>query len=187
VKEFRQAKRTVLQEIMDELRDAKIPFNEKIPVGMMVEVPSAIIMLDKFIEDADFFSIGTNDLTQYTMAVDRGNSNVNHLFQTDDPAVLRLIHRTVTVAGRYSIPVSLCGQMGSPLNIVLLLGLGVRNISCAPGAIARLKQICRSVSITDCKAMARKAIQTSNAQDIRDYVRNRMKQITPEIFNSTEI
>ncbi|MDR1268063.1 MAG: phosphoenolpyruvate--protein phosphotransferase [Planctomycetaceae bacterium] len=186
VKEFRQAKHTALRDAMEELREEKIAFNEEIPVGMMVEVPSAVVMLDKFAEDASFFSIGTNDLTQYTMAVDRGNSSVNHLFQTDDPAILRLIRRTVDVATRYSIPVSLCGQMGTPQNIVLLLGLGLRNISCAPGAIARLKQICRYVSIEDCRAMARKALRISNAKDIRDYVQNKLKQIASEIFDSSE-
>ncbi|MDR1141291.1 MAG: phosphoenolpyruvate--protein phosphotransferase [Planctomycetaceae bacterium] len=186
VKEFRQAKHTALRDAMEELREDKIAFNEEIPVGMMVEVPSAVVMLDKFAEDASFFSIGTNDLTQYTMAVDRGNSSVNHLFQADDPAILRLIRRTVDVATRYSIPVSLCGQMGTPQNIVLLLGLGLRNISCAPGAIARLKQICRYVSIEDCRAMARKALRISNAKDIRDYVQNKLKQIASEIFDSSE-
>ncbi|MDR2438897.1 MAG: phosphoenolpyruvate--protein phosphotransferase [Planctomycetaceae bacterium] len=187
VKEFRQAKRTALRDAMEELREEKIAFNEEIPVGMMVEVPSAVVMLDKFAEDANFFSIGTNDLTQYTMAVDRGNSSVNHLFQADDPAILRLIRRTVVVANRYSIPVSLCGQMGNPQNILLLLGLGLRNISCAPGAIARLKQICRYVSIEECRAMARKALRISNAKDIRDYVHNKLKQIAAELFDSAEL
>jgi phosphotransferase system enzyme I (PtsI) len=187
VKEFRQAKRTALRDAMEELREEKIAFNEDIPVGMMVEVPSAVVMLDKFAEDANFFSIGTNDLTQYTMAVDRGNSSVNHLFQADDPAILRLIRRTVAVADRYSIPVSLCGQMGTAQNIVLLLGLGLRNISCAPGAIARLKQICRYVSIEECRVMARKALRISNAKDIRDYVQNKLKQIATELFDSADV
>ncbi|MDR0338250.1 MAG: phosphoenolpyruvate--protein phosphotransferase [Planctomycetaceae bacterium] len=187
VKEFRQAKHTALREVMEELREEKIAFNEEIPVGMMVEVPSAVVMLDKFAEDASFFSIGTNDLTQYTMAVDRGNSSVNHLFQPDDPAVLRLIRRTVNVANRHSRPVSLCGQLGTPQNIVLLLGLGLRHISCSPGAIARLKQICRYVSIEDCRAMARRALRISNAKDIRDYVQNKLRQIAAELFDSLEL
>jgi phosphotransferase system enzyme I (PtsI) len=185
LKEFRQA-RSLLQETIEELREENIPFNENIPVGMMVEVPSAVIMLDKFLKDAKFFSIGTNDLTQFTMAVDRGNSQVNHLFQTDDPAVLRLIHRTVLVSKRRSIPVSLCGQIGNIQNIVLLLGLGLRNISCAPGSIGRLKQICRYVSINDCRKLARGALNRSNAHDIRDYVKHELRQIAPELFESDE-
>jgi phosphotransferase system enzyme I (PtsI) len=161
VKEFRQAKRTAIQETMDELRESGIPFNQDIPVGMMVEVPSAVIMLDRFSEDADFYSIGTNDLTQYTLAVDRGNSSVNHLFNPDDPAVLRMIWHTVHVAGRNSIPLSICGQIGSNLlNVVTLIGLGLRSFSCAPTSITRLKQICRHVSLEERKREIENDAQT---------------------------
>jgi phosphotransferase system enzyme I (PtsI) len=183
VKEFRQAKRMAVQEAMDELREAGIPFNEDIQVGMMVEVPSAVLMLDRFSEDADFYSIGTNDLTQYTLAVDRGNSGVNHLFNPDDPAVLRMIWHTVKVAGRHSIPVSLCGQIGSNLfNAVTLIGLGLRTFSCAPNRMARLKQICRNVSLEDCQMIARNAIRMSEAKNIQDFVKNSMQKIAPALF-----
>ena len=185
VKEFRQAKRTAVQETMDELREAGIPFNENIPVGMMVEVPSAVVMLDRFSEDADFYSIGTNDLTQYTLAVDRGNGNVNHLFNADDPAVLRMIWHTVHVAGRNSIPLSICGQLGSNLyNIVTLIGLGLRTVSCAPSSIARLKQICRHVSLEDCKTIAREAVRMSEAKNIQDYVKNSLHKVAPALFET---
>jgi phosphotransferase system enzyme I (PtsI) len=185
VKEFRQAKRTAVQEIMDELRDSKIPFNENIPVGMMVEVPSAVVMLDRFSEDADFYSIGTNDLTQYTLAVDRGNSSVNHLFNPDDPAVLRMIWHAVVVAKRNSVPLSLCGQIGSHLfNAVTLIGLGLRTMSCSPNSIARLKQICRHVSLDDCKAISHNVIRMSEAKNIQDYVRNSLQKIAPTLFES---
>ncbi|MGL4593642.1 MAG: phosphoenolpyruvate--protein phosphotransferase [Thermoguttaceae bacterium] len=185
VKEFRQAKRTILRDVMEELREKNTPFNENIPVGMMVEVPSAVILLHRFVSDADFFSIGTNDLIQYTMAVDRGNRNVNHLFHAEDPAVLRLIYRTVTVAGHHSIPVSLCGQMGaSPLHVVLLLGLGLRSVSCAPNAIPRVKQVCNAVSIDDCREIAKRALALVNAKDVQDYVHNRLKKIAPDLFKS---
>jgi phosphotransferase system enzyme I (PtsI) len=183
VKEFRQAKRTAIQETMDELREAGIPFNQDIQVGMMVEVPSAVIMLDRFSEDADFYSIGTNDLTQYTLAVDRGNSSVNHLFNADDPAVLRMIWHTVHVAGRNEIPLSLCGKIGSNMfNIVTLIGLGLRTISCSPNSIARLKQICRNVSLEDCKTIARNVIRMSEAKNIQDYVKNSLQKAAPTLF-----
>ena len=186
VKEFRQAKRTAVQEIMDELREANIPFNQEIHVGMMVEVPSAVVMLDRFSEDADFYSIGTNDLTQYTLAVDRGNSSVNHLFNPDDPAVLRMIWHTVHVSGRHSIPLSLCGQIGSNVfNVVTLIGLGLRTISCSPNSISRLKQICRHVSLEDCKTIARNAIRMSEAKNIQDYVKNSLYKVAPSLFEST--
>ena len=185
VKEFRQAKRTAVQEVMDELRDARIPFNDKIPVGMMVEVPSAVIMLDRFSEDADFFSIGTNDLTQYTLAVDRGNSSINHLFHADDPAILRMIWHTVNVARRNEVPLSLCGQVGSNIfNVVTLLGLGIRTISCSPNSIARLKQICRNVSLEDCKAIARTVLRMSEAKNIQDYVKNSLQKVAPTLFET---
>ena len=185
VKEFRQAKRTAVQEIMDELDEAGIPFNRGIPVGMMVEVPSAVVMLDRFSEDADFYSIGTNDLTQYTLAVDRGNSNVNHLFNADDPAVLRMIWHTVNVSRRHEIPLSLCGQIGSnAFNVVTLIGLGLRTISCAPSSIARIKQICRHVSLEDCKMIARTVIRMSEAKNIQDYVKNSCQKVAPLLFGS---
>jgi len=187
VKEFRQAKRTAIQETMDELRESEIPFNQDIPVGMMVEVPSAVVMLDRFSEDADFYSIGTNDLTQYTLAVDRGNSSVNHLFNADDPAVLRMIWHTVHVAGRNSIPLSICGQIGANLqNIVTLIGLGIRSVSCSPNSIARLKQMCRHVSLDDCKMIARNAIRMSEAKNIQDYVKNSLQKVAPALFETEE-
>jgi len=183
VKEFRQAKRMAVQEIMDELDESGIPFNRDIPVGMMVEVPSAVMMLDRFSEDADFYSIGTNDLTQYTLAVDRGNSSVNHLFNADDPAVLRMIWHTVNVSRRHEIPLSLCGQIGSNVfNVVTLIGLGLRTISCAPNSIARLKQICRHVSFEDCKTIARTVIRMSEAKNIQDYVKNSCQKVAPMLF-----
>ena len=183
VKEFRQAKRTAVQEIMDELNEAGIPFNRDIQVGMMVEVPSAVVMLDRFSEDADFYSIGTNDLTQYTLAVDRGNSGVNHLFNADDPAVLRMIWHTVHVADRNKIPVSLCGQIGANnFNVAVLIGLGLRAISCAPNSISRLKQICRNVSLEDCETIARSAVRMSEAKNIQDYVKNSLQKVAPTLF-----
>ncbi len=186
VKEFQQA-RARLNDCMEELREENIPFKNDIQVGMMVEVPSAVVMLDHFAEYADFFSIGTNDLIQYTIAVDRGNRFVNSLFCAEDPAVLRLIRRTIAVSSRKSIPLSLCGQMGgNPLSLVLLLGLGLRSVSCAPSGISRVKQICHHVTLDDCQAIARKAIRFSNATDVRDYVKNQLRTIAPDLFTLPE-
>lgn len=188
VKEFRQARRSALNEIMDELWEEGVAFNKSIPVGMMVEVPSTVIMLDRFAEDADFFSIGTNDLTQYTMAVDRGNRNVNHLFNSEDPAVLRLIRRTVQISNKESVPLSLCGQMGgNPHSVVILLGLGLRSISCSPNAIGGVKQICRHLSIENCQAIAQKVLRMSNARDVRDYVNNKLRKLIPDAWESEDL
>lgn len=187
VKEFRQARRSALNEIMDELCEEGIPFNKKIPVGMMVEVPAAVVMLDRFAEDADFFSIGTNDLIQYTMAVDRSNRAVNHLFNAEDPAVLRLIRRTVQISTKEGIPLSLCGQMGSnPHQVVILLGLGLRSISCSPNAIPLVKQICGKLSIENCQAIAQKVLHISDAKDIKDYVANKLRKLVPELWDNDD-
>lgn len=187
VKEFRQARRSTLNEIMDELDHEGIPYNKNIPVGMMVEVPAAVVMLDHFAEDADFFSIGTNDLVQYTMAVDRGNRNVNHLFNAEDPAVLRLIRRAVLISNREAVPLSLCGQMGgNPHQVVILLGLGMRSISCAPSSIPRVKQICRRLTLENCQAIAQKVLRCSDARDVKDYVRNKLRKLAPDIFGAEE-
>ncbi len=113
-----------------------MPFKRKIPIGMMVEVPSAVIMIDRFVEEVDFVSIGTNDLIQYTLAVDRSNKEVAGLYNPCDPSVLRLVESTLVAAQRRGIVANMCGQMsGSPLHTQLLIGLGLRQFSVTPGAI----------------------------------------------------
>src|SRR5206468_11627421 len=112
-----------------------VPFRRDLPVGMMVEVPSAVLMLDHFIHDVNFLSIGTNDLIQYTLAVDRGNKDVAELYTAADPAILRLIDMAIRTADRHSVPINLCGQMsGSSRYTMLLLGLGLRRFSVTPAA-----------------------------------------------------
>ncbi|MDR1479352.1 MAG: phosphoenolpyruvate--protein phosphotransferase [Planctomycetaceae bacterium] len=184
VKEFRQARYSAVKEFMDELEHDGIPYNDKIKIGMMVEVPAAVVMLDHFAEISDFFSIGTNDLTQYVMASDRGNRNVSHLFSSSDPAVLRMIHSAVRVAGQTSTPISLCGQIGGdPMRIAILLGLGLRSISCTPSSIPRIKQICRRIAIADCEKIAEKILLFSNAADVKDYTIREMINLVPEFMN----
>ena len=185
--EFRRAKRTMLHEAMDELEERKIPFNREIKVGMMVEVPSTVITLDHFLRDADFFSIGTNDLIQYSMAVDRGNSKVNDLFSAEHPAVLRLLRWTIRLANRNRIPVSLCGQMGgTPYGVVLLLGMGLRSISCSSNNIARVKNICCKLSIDDCQKITRDAMRMRSATDIQHFVKVRVRELLPDLFGKLE-
>jgi len=185
--EFLRAKRTMLHEAMDELDERRIPFNRNIKVGMMVEVPSAVITLDHFCNDADFFSVGTNDLIQYSMAVDRGNSKVNDLFSAEHPAVLRLLYWTIRLANRNRIPVSLCGQMGGdPYGVVLLLGMGLRNMSCSSNNIARVKNICRRLSIADCKKITRDAMRMRSAADIQQFVKVRVHELLPDVFGKRE-
>jgi len=179
--ELRQAK-LVLADVMEELAEQKIEFNRNIPVGMMVEVPAAVIMLEHFVEEVDFLSIGTNDLIQYTLAVDRSNKDVVNLYNPADPAVLRLIRMSIEIAGRRGKPISMCGQMcGNPVYTMLLLGMGLRSLSVTPGAIPEIKNICRQVSLDDCRAVAERVMIMENARDIKAYLNEELKKRVPEV------
>ncbi len=179
--EFRQAK-MLLGDVMEDLQENGVAFNPDIPVGMMVEVPSAVIMIDQFVEEVDFLSIGTNDLTQYTLAVDRSNKDVVGLYNAADPAVLKLISMTVQAALRKPTPVNLCGQMsGNPTYTMLLLGLGLRRFSVSPSAIPEIKNVCRSVTIEQCEAVARRAMSMESARNIKAFLREELKRRVPGI------
>jgi len=148
----------------------------------MVEVPSAVMMIAQFVEEVDFLSIGTNDLIQYTLAVDRSNKDVVGLYNAADPAVLKLIARTVEAAVEKPVPVNLCGQMsGSPTYTMLLLGLGLRQFSVTPAAIPEIKKVCRSVTIEQCRKVARRALTMENARNVKSYLREQLKKHVPEL------
>ena len=175
--ELRQA-RMVLADVMEDLAEHGIAFNPKMPVGMMVETPAAVMMLDAFIKEVDFVSIGTNDLIQYTLAVDRGNKEVADLYNACDPAVLRLLRRSLDVAHEAGVPANVCGQMsGSVMYTQLLLGLGLRHLSVPASAIPEVKQVCRSVSVTDCRLIANKALTMHAAQEVKAYLRDQMRRL----------
>ena len=138
--ELRQAK-MVLADVMEDLDERGQPFNRDMPVGMMVEVPSAVLMIDHFVEEVDFLSIGTNDLIQYTLAVDRSNKDVADLYNASDPAVLKLVKIAIDSALRHDKSISLCGQMSGEFTYtMLLLGLGLRQLSVAAAAIPEIKR-----------------------------------------------
>ena len=163
-------------------RSTTLPFNRDVPVGMMVETPAAVMMIDHFVEEVDFLSIGTNDLIQYTLAVDRSNKDVVGLYNPADPAVLKLIAMSIEAAGRKAVPISMCGQMsGSPLYTMLLLGMGLRRFSVTPSAIPEVKNICRSVTIADCQAVAARVMTMENARDVKSYLKEEMKKYVQEI------
>jgi phosphoenolpyruvate-protein phosphotransferase (PTS system enzyme I) len=178
--ELRQAK-MIMADVVEDLEEHGIPFNRDLLVGMMVEVPAAVMMIDHFVEEVDFLSIGTNDLIQYTLAVDRSNKDVVWLYNASDPAVLKLIDMTIQAAKRKSRPVNLCGQMSSsPVYTMLLLGMGLRQMSVPPSAIPEVKKICRSVSIQDCEAVARHTRGLENARDVFSYLKGELKKRVPE-------
>lgn len=179
--ELRQA-RMVLTDVMEDLEENNIPFNKDLPVGMMVEVPAAVMMIDRFAEEVDFLSIGTNDLIQYTLAVDRANKDVAAMYNTCDPAVLRLIEMTINAAKRAGIPANLCGRMSSSTTYTaLLLGLGLRQFSVTPAAVPEVKQIIRAVTIPQCEAIAQKAMTMENSRDIKALLRGELRKIAPEL------
>jgi phosphoenolpyruvate-protein phosphotransferase (PTS system enzyme I) len=176
--ELRQAK-MVLGDVMEDLQEHQVPFNRDVPVGMMVETPAAVMMLDHFVDEVDFLSIGTNDLIQYTLAVDRGNKDVVALYTPADPAVLRLISMAVQAAGRKKVSISMCGQMsGSPLYTMLLLGFGLRQLSVTPSAIPEIKNLCRKVTIAECEAVAERVMGLENARDVQSYLKEELKKRT---------
>jgi phosphotransferase system enzyme I (PtsI) len=184
LQELLQAK-MVLADAMDDLDEAGVEFDRNLQVGMMVEVPSAVITLDKFLREVAFFSIGTNDLVQYALAVDRSNNEVADAYQASDPAVLRLLEMTVRTAAKGNIPVSVCGQMsGEVAYIMLLLGLGLRSFSVPPSAIPGIKRVCRSVSVTQCEVVARRALTLDNAREIDSYLREELRKVVPELVDA---
>ena len=182
IAELRQS-RMLLKVVGDDLKHARIPYRSGIPVGMMVEVPAAVVMLERFLPEVDFLSIGTNDLAQYTLAVDRNNEYVADLYQSSDPAVLRLIQRCVEVAKAGDVPLAVCGEMSSnPGRALLLLGLGVRNLSVPPSALPRVKKAIRSVSIEQCREVAARVMKLEAARDVDMYLLDRLGAFVPELI-----
>jgi len=182
IQELMQAK-MILRDVMEDLDEESISYNRDIEIGIMVETPSAALMASTLARDVNFFSIGTNDLTQYTLAVDRGNELVSTLYSSVDPAVLRLIRTVIQDAYKAQIDLSVCGEMASePEYIMLLLGMGVRTISLAPPMIPEVKQIIRSVTMTDCNNLARKILGMNSERQIASFLRNATRKILPEAF-----
>jgi phosphotransferase system enzyme I (PtsI) len=181
--ELRQAK-MILADVVEDLEEHGLPYNRELPVGIMVEVPAVVMMIDHFVEEVDFLSIGTNDLIQYTLAVDRNNKDVVWLYSASDPSVLKLIDRTIQsakAAKRKEVAVNLCGQMsGSVTYTMLLLGMGMRQLSVPPSVIPEIKKVCRSVTIPDCEAVARHALTLENARDVTSYLKGELKKRVPE-------
>ncbi len=182
IHEFRQT-RYLIRDAMEDLDDLGLPYDRNVRVGIMVEVPSAVLLADVFAREVDFFSIGTNDLVQYALAVDRTNERVASMYQPAHPAVLRLIRMVVKSARRKSLPVSCCGEAASDLEYVpLLLGLGVRTLSVNASSIPVVKRLIRSVSMAQCERIAKKAITFDSELESAAFLRTRVRKIVPEAF-----
>ncbi|WP_425396593.1 phosphoenolpyruvate--protein phosphotransferase [Aeoliella sp.] len=178
--ELRRAK-MVLSDAMEDLEEEGIPFSRDIDIGMMVEVPSAVVMMDHFVEEVDFFSIGTNDLIQYALAVDRSNKDVASLYTGSDPSILRLVKMAIDTAAQHNKPISMCGQMcGNPIYTMVLLGLGLRTFSVVPAAIPEVKRVCRSVTIPQCEEFAARVMSLESARDVKTALREELIKILPD-------
>ncbi|MDZ7580448.1 MAG: phosphoenolpyruvate--protein phosphotransferase [Deltaproteobacteria bacterium] len=184
-REVAQAKKA-LGEAAASLAKEGVPFSDRLEIGVLIEVPSAVIMADAIAEEADFFSIGTNDLIQYTLAIDRNNKNVAHLFQPLDPAILRMLKHVTDVAGQKKIKVFICGEMASyPVHIPILLGLGIEELSMNPQAIPTIKQMIRSIKISDTKPLVAEALKLRSAEKVFALLRDTYGDILSD-FNRTD-
>ena len=178
VGEVRQAK-AILKECMQELDAEGIDYDHDLETGIMVEIPSAAITADIIADEVDFFSIGTNDLCQYTLAVDRMNQNVSYLYDPLHPAILRLVKNVITQShnkpGKFT---GMCGEMaGDPVAALILLGLGLDEFSMSASSIPQVKKIIRSVSFEQAKAVADKAMTMQTGAEIRQYVQDTLKEL----------
>ena len=178
--EFRQAKMT-LHDAREDLEEAGLPADGDIKVGMMLETPAAAIQVKEFCREVDFISIGTNDLIQYLLAVDRGNERVSQFYTASSPALLRALRDVVRVSGQSKVDCSLCGEMaGQPIYTMFLLGIGLRNLSMAPANIPEVKKLIRLVSINQAQRVARRALTFETERQVTNYLRAETRKLLPD-------
>src|SRR6185503_492028 len=170
ITELREAKR-IITEVKHELAEAGVEHNASLPLGVMIEVPAAALMADLFAREADFLSIGTNDLIQYILAVDRANENVAHLYQPLNPAVLRTIAHLVRAAETEQVPLELCGEMAAdPIQAIALIGLGIRTLSLVPASIPLVKNAVRSVELERVKSLMKDAMKLASSAEVEELL-----------------
>jgi phosphoenolpyruvate-protein phosphotransferase (PTS system enzyme I) len=186
VEELKQAI-GILEESKKELRSRKIKFNEDLKVGAMIEIPSAALTCDLLAKEVDFFSIGTNDLIQYALAIDRVNEKIAYLYRPSHPAVLRLIANIIKAGHKENIWVGMCGEMaGEPGLALVLLGMGLDEFSMSPVAIPEMKYIIRNVKLSDAREIAAKALDLSTGTDVDNFLNERLNELVPELKKMRE-
>jgi phosphotransferase system enzyme I (PtsI) len=184
LEELNQAN-ALVEEYKAELRAENIPFDEKLEVGAMIETPSAVMVAESLAKRLKFFSIGTNDLIQYSLAVDRMNEKIAHLYEPTHPAIVRLIKATVDAAHRHNVWVSVCGEMaGDPVLTPLLLGLGVDELSASPPLIPTVKFLVRRLKISEARELAAFALECESAAEILGRCQELARQIAPSLFDT---
>jgi phosphotransferase system enzyme I (PtsI) len=184
LEELNQAN-ALVEKCRAELRAEGLPFDEKMEIGAMIEIPSAALIADVLAPRVKFFSIGSNDLIQYTLAADRTNEKVSHLYEPTHPAIIRLIKMTVDAAHRHGIWAGVCGEVaGDPVLAPLLIGLGVDELSAAPTVVAQVKYIVRRLKLSEAQALAEFAIQCESPTEIHAHCRELARQTAPSLFES---
>ena len=178
--EIREANR-MLDEAAESLEKDGLPYNRDIEIGAMIEVPSAVIMADVIADNVDYFSIGTNDLIQYSLAIDRGNEQVAHLFQPLDPAIIRMLKHVADVAREKNKKIFMCGEMaGTPHHIPLLLGLGMDELSMNPQTIPDIKRVIRSLKVEDTRSFLKEVLKQTTARDTFELIKDAYGSIFSE-------
>ena len=175
--ELREAK-VIVETVKKELDKENLPYDKNLKIGAMIEVPSAALIADILAKESDFFSIGTNDLIQYSFAVDRVDEKISYLYRPNHPAVYRLIKMIIDAANKSNIPVSICGEMaGTPASVLALLGLGLFRFSMAPIRIPEIKKLVRNVSTDDTKKIAKHVLELSTGKEANKYLKSKIKKI----------
>jgi phosphotransferase system enzyme I (PtsI) len=178
-----RAANAILEDVKAELRRQGVAFDPEIQVGAMIEIPSAAMIADLLAREVDFFSVGTNDLIQYALAIDRINEQVAYLYEPLHPAVLRLLRSVVSAAHNEGIWISMCGEMAAdPLHALFLVGLGFDELSMTPGAIPLMKRIIRSVTYGQAAEVAQRVFGCATAREVEGLLRQEMRARFPEYF-----
>ncbi|MFH0763995.1 MAG: phosphoenolpyruvate--protein phosphotransferase [Candidatus Omnitrophota bacterium] len=186
LEELKQAN-GILEEVKKELKRESVPFDEEMEVGAMIEVPSAALISDILAKEVDFFSIGTNDLIQYSLAVDRVNEKIAYLYEPAHPAVLRLVKSVIENGHNAGIWVGMCGEMaGDIVMTIILLGLGLDEFSTSPIAIPEIKRIIRSVNVRQAKEIAQGAISLPTGKEVEKFAKKKLKDIIPDLAIEVE-
>jgi phosphotransferase system enzyme I (PtsI) len=173
----------ILRQVMLDLKKQKVPYDERIPVGAMIEIPSAALTAEMLAPEVDFFSIGSNDLIQYTMAVDRVNEKVANLYEPTHPAILRLIRSVVEAAHNNNIWVGVCGEMaGEPLFAPLLLGMGIDELSAAASSLPRLKEVIRRLTLREAQELASASLHANSGREVLAMLNALLQRVDPDLL-----
>jgi len=182
ITELREAKR-IIADVKQDMAEARIEHNAELPIGVMIEVPAAALMADVFAREADFLSVGTNDLIQYILAVDRANENVAHLYQPLHPAILRTIAYLVRVAETQRVSLELCGEMAAdPLQAIAVVGLGIRTLGLVPGSIPLVKNAIRSVELERARSLMKDAMKLTTTKEVEELLASELPRQAPRFF-----